>query len=129
MCVSVLPLGKDPGLGLPHAGVPAYGILSIDCRAQQQVHVQDNLAMSAIRFLTALAKSVHSKLFSDDSTLKQVRMHCQRVSWGLMAISLHTVCNAVIRRHEIYLLCLITFAEACRDCFLDSKHTARLQRV
>lgn len=28
--------------------------------------------MSAIRFLTALAKSVHSKLFSDDSTLKQV---------------------------------------------------------
>lgn len=33
--------------------------------------------MSAIRFLTALAKSVHSKLFSDDSTLKQVRVHCQ----------------------------------------------------
>ena len=29
--------------------------------------------MSAIRFLTALAKSVHSKLFSDDSTLKQVQ--------------------------------------------------------
>ena len=35
--------------------------------------LQDNLAMSAIRFLTALAKSVHSKLFSDDSTLKQVQ--------------------------------------------------------
>lgn len=30
--------------------------------------------MSAIRFLTALAKSVHSKLFSDDSTLKQVQL-------------------------------------------------------
>ena len=37
--------------------------------------MQDNLAMSAIRFLTALAKSVHSKLFSDDSTLKQVQSH------------------------------------------------------
>ena len=36
--------------------------------------LQDNLAMSAIRFLTALAKSVHSKLFSDDSTLKQVHL-------------------------------------------------------
>ena len=68
---------KIQALNLTYAGVSAYDRLSIDSSAQQQVPVQDNLAMSAIRFLTALAKSVHSKLFSDDSTLKQVRVHCQ----------------------------------------------------
>jgi exportin-2 (importin alpha re-exporter) len=33
---------------------------------------QDNLAMAAIRFLTTVARSVHSKLFADPSVLKQI---------------------------------------------------------
>lgn len=33
---------------------------------------QDNLAMSAIRFLTTVAKSVHYTLFQDPSVLKQI---------------------------------------------------------
>lgn len=33
---------------------------------------QDNLAMNAIRFLTTVAKSVHSKLFADANVLKQI---------------------------------------------------------
>jgi hypothetical protein len=33
---------------------------------------QDNLAMNAIRFLTTVAKSVHSKLFADPAALKQI---------------------------------------------------------
>jgi hypothetical protein len=34
---------------------------------------QDGLAMAAIRFLTTLAKSVHSALFQDDAVLQQAR--------------------------------------------------------
>lgn len=33
---------------------------------------QDNLTMNAIRFLTTVAKSVHSKLFADANVLKQI---------------------------------------------------------
>lgn len=33
---------------------------------------QDNLAMSAIRFLTTVSKSVHHRLFADPSALKQI---------------------------------------------------------
>uniref|UniRef100_A0A7S3VJD6 Importin N-terminal domain-containing protein n=1 Tax=Dunaliella tertiolecta TaxID=3047 RepID=A0A7S3VJD6_DUNTE len=33
---------------------------------------QDNLAMSAIRFLTTVSKSVHHKLFADAATLQQI---------------------------------------------------------
>ena len=43
--------------------------------------------MSAIRFLTALAKSVHSKLFSDDSTLKQVTPMPH--AWPLQTSQMH----------------------------------------
>lgn len=54
---------------------------------------QDNLAMNAIRFLTTVAKSVHSKLFADPAALKQiceaiilpnlrVRPGCGWVGWG-----------------------------------------------
>jgi exportin-2 (importin alpha re-exporter) len=33
---------------------------------------QDNLAMSAIRFLTTVARSVHCKLFADAAVMRQV---------------------------------------------------------
>jgi exportin-2 (importin alpha re-exporter) len=36
-------------------------------------HVQDNLAMSAIRFLTTLVKGVHHGLFQDEKVLQQAR--------------------------------------------------------
>lgn len=34
--------------------------------------VQDNLAMSAIRFLTTVSKSVHHTLFADAGALQQI---------------------------------------------------------
>ncbi len=38
--------------------------------------LQDNLAMAAIRFLTTLARSVHSGLFQDDAVLQQACPPC-----------------------------------------------------
>jgi len=38
--------------------------------------LQDNLAMSAIRFLTTVASGVHHALFKDENTLKQV---CEKI--------------------------------------------------
>ena len=50
--------------------------------------------MSAIRFLTALAKSVHSKLFSDDSTLKQVTSMPH--AWPLQTSQIHPCLGLVV---------------------------------
>lgn len=47
------------------------------------LRLQDNLAMSAIRFLTTVSKSVHHRLFADQGALKQVR--------GLW---LHSICTS-----------------------------------
>jgi exportin-2 (importin alpha re-exporter) len=63
------------------------------CMQVTQRPGQDNLAMNAIRFLTTVAKSVHSKLFADPAALKQiceaiilpnlrVRPGCVWVGWG-----------------------------------------------
>ena len=51
------------------------------CFMRHCIHrLQDNLVMSAIRFLTTVAKSVHYTLFGADGVLRQVRcaslLHC-----------------------------------------------------
>ena len=48
--------------------IPIYVVI------ETKLPVQDNLAMSAIRFLTTLVKGVHHGLFQDDKVLQQVCM-------------------------------------------------------
>ena len=64
--------------------------------------------MSAIRFLTALAKSVHSKLFSDDSTLKQVQP------------ALHFLASSLVwRTHQLLPPKLLVLHSGCSSDFQE----------
>ena len=47
-------------------------ILKKSCSSCPSVYALDSLAMSAIRFLTTVSKSVHHKLFADAATLQQI---------------------------------------------------------
>ena len=66
------------GAGLGHFQTFAVGLVELSqcmliCNCGP---LQDNLAMAAIRFLTTLARSVHSGLFQDDAVLQQACPPC-----------------------------------------------------
>jgi len=62
---------------------------------------QDNLTMNAIRFLTTVAKSVHSKLFADANVLKQI---CESIILPNLRVSGCQTSVAVVLLSSLYLL-------------------------